>query len=176
MVWAQSTSGLAGVVFLLGSQFGLPAVRQARVTLENGTGWRHGHGMRPRDKAKGEQTHTHARSSSSRCPGSAVLTHTFPSHIILLLPSILFRLLLCASVVGQRFEFLRSYCNSSLTNHRCERCDTLVRPSSHFRVRFATTTAAMNLGSFGKLSIVYAVLALLLIIELGLTAYGTSSS
>lgn len=30
----------------------------------------------------------------------------------------------------------------------------------------------MNLGSFGKLSIVYAVLALFLIIELGLTGYG----
>lgn len=29
----------------------------------------------------------------------------------------------------------------------------------------------MNLGSFGKLSIIYAVLALFLIIELGLTAY-----
>lgn len=30
----------------------------------------------------------------------------------------------------------------------------------------------MNLGTFGKLSIVYAVLALFLIIELGLTGYG----
>lgn len=34
----------------------------------------------------------------------------------------------------------------------------------------------MNLGSFGKLSIVYAVLALFLIIELGLTGYGKLST
>lgn len=37
-------------------------------------------------------------------------------------------------------------------------------------------TAIMNLGSFGKLSIVYAVLALFLIIELGLTGYSESST
>lgn len=49
--------------------------------------------------------------------------------------------------------------------------------SKHRASRITTTTpATMNLGSFGKLSIVYAVLALFLIIELGLTGYGKLST